>query len=310
MSRKPQTKGRPGRLVNGTATILAVAVLLAGCSSPAEGVANVDFSHVHGLGYNPDTNQILVATHHGLIVGNKTGDAWSWDYASSERYDYMGFTQDAVNHTTMYSSGHPDDPRAYGGVHLGLRRSTDAGATWEQRSLKGQVDFHSLTSIPDVAGGILGLHNGKLMESRDGGLTWTNHTVPLTYLPFDVAVTDHHVYVTSADGLLAGHLGNASSWKRHGDHSEAGLFHAIAAAPDGSVMFAGTGNGRSGKTFVSHDNATTWQEVSDSILGEAAVPVVFAFDPLEFRHVLAATIGGDVLESQDAGESWHVLRRA
>lgn len=291
--------------------LLVVVALLAGCSTPAQPPsANVDFAHVHGLGYLPATNQVIVATHHGLILGNKTASSWTWEYAGSERYDYLGFTQDSVNHTTMYSSGHPDDPRAYGGVHLGLRRSTDAGHTWEQRSLKGQVDFHSLTSIPEVEGGLVGLHNGKLMESRDGGLTWTNHTVPMTYIPLGLAVTDHHVYVASADGLIAGHLGNASSWKRHGDHGDMATFHAIAAAPDGSVMFAGTGNGRSGKTFVSRDNATTWQPIDDSVLGKAAVPAVFAFDATDANHVLAATIGGDVLESRDQGASWTVLRRA
>ncbi len=291
--------------------VLAIAALLAGCSTPAERDPEApDFSHVHGLGYLPATNQVLVATHHGLIVGNQAGSSWTWEYAGSERYDYMGFTQDAVNRTVVYSSGHPDDRRGYGGVHLGLRRSTDAGQTWEQRSLKGQVDFHSLTSIPGVEGGLLGLHNGRLMESRDGGLTWTNHTVPLTYIPLDVAVTDHHVYVASADGLIAGHLGNASSWKRHGDHGDMATFYAIAAAPDGSVLFGGTGNGRSGQTYLSRDNATTWQPVEDAVLGKAAVPAVFAFDATDANHILAATIGGDVLESHDQAASWTILRRA
>lgn len=296
----------------GVVVALLGLAMLAGCSSPGpdDAASGVDFSHVHGLGYIPETGQVLVATHHGLIVGSRAASAWDWGYVSSERHDYMGFTQDGVDPRTLYSSGHPDDPRAFGGVHLGLRRSTDGGATWEQRSLKGQVDFHALAAIPGVAGGLVGIWQGRLMESRDGGLTWTNHTVPGTYLPFDVAVTDHHVYVASADGLVAGHLGNASSWKGHGGHDEVGTFYAIAAAPDGSVMFAGTGNGRSGTTFVSRDNATTWQQVAQGELADAAVPVVFAFDPADKEHVLAATVGGTVLESRDAGLSWDVLRRA
>ncbi|MHB1260128.1 MAG: hypothetical protein ACYC2H_00285 [Thermoplasmatota archaeon] len=296
-----------GRLAPGLMVGMA---LLAGCSSPGDQSLGVDFSHVHGLGYIPATNTILVATHHGLIVGNQTGDSWTWAYAGSERYDYMGFTQDSVNPNVLYSSGHPDDPRAYGGVHLGVRRSTDAGATWEQRSLKGQVDFHSLSSIPEVEGGLVGVWKDTLMESRDGGLTWVNHTIPGTYLPFDVAITDHHVYVASADGLLAGHMGNATSWKQHGSHGNQGTFYAIASAADGSVMFAGTGNGRSGATLGSRDNATTWQTVENPLLAEAAVPAVFAFDPADSRHVFAATIGGDVLASLDAGSTWQVLRRA
>lgn len=285
--------------------------MLAGCSEPLarDGGDAVDFSHVHGLGYDPNDQTIYVATHHGLILGTRSGDDWTWDYAGLERYDYMGFTQDATNASILYSSGHPDDPRAYGGVHLGVRRSTDGGATWEQRSLKGQVDFHSLTSIPGVEGGLVGVWKGNLMESRDGGLTWVNHTIPGTYLPFDAAVTDHHVYVTSADGLLAGHMGNTSSWKQHaGGHDEVGSFHAIAAAPDGSVMFAGTGNGRSGTTYRSTDGGQTWNQTEHESLKVAAVPLAFAFDPSDGQHVLAGTAGGSILESRDAGLTWKVLR--
>lgn len=284
---------------------------LAGCSSPSEVEAGVDFSHVHGLGYDSTTNTIYVATHHGLILGKPSGDRWTWDYAGLERYDYMGFTQDATNASILYSSGHPDDPRAYGGVHLGVRRSTDGGVTWEQRSLKGQVDFHSLTSIPGVEGGLVGVWRSSLMESRDGGLTWVNHTIPGTYLPFDAAVTDHHVYVASADGLLADHMGNTSSWKQHaGGHDEVGTFYAIAAAADGSVMFAGTGNGRSGTTYRSTDSGETWNRTEHESLKAAAVPLVFAFDPADGQHVLAATTGGSILESGDAGLTWKMLRKA
>lgn len=294
-------------------TVLLAVILLAGCAQPSQLGADepFDFSHVHGLGYEPGNQTIYVATHHGLILGTPSGDEWTWGYAGLERYDYMGFTQDATNASILYSSGHPDDPRAYGGVHLGVRRSTDGGVTWEQRSLKGQVDFHSLTSIPGVAGGLVGVWKGNLMESRDGGLTWVNHTVPGTYLPFDAAVTDHHVYLTSADGLLAGHMGNASSWKQHaGGHDEVGTFYAIAAAADGSVMFAGTGNGRSGTTYRSTDGGLTWNQTEHESLKSAAVPLVFAFDPLDVQHVLAATSGGAILESRDQGVSWVLLRRA
>jgi hypothetical protein len=58
--------------------LLATAVL-PGCAAP-EPSSGVDFSHVHGLGYIPETDTILVATHHGLIVG-KSGTSRSWDYA-------------------------------------------------------------------------------------------------------------------------------------------------------------------------------------------------------------------------------------
>ena len=290
--------------------VLVLAVLvLAGCSAPSQPGPDVDFAHVHGLGYLAASDQVLVATHHGLVVGSRSGPSWAWDYAGLERYDYMGFTQDDAEPTTLYASGHPDDPRAYGGVHLGLRRSTDAGATWEQRSLKGQADFHALSAIPGVQGGLVGVWQDKLMESRDGGLTWTDHAGPSSSM-LDVAVTTHRVYVAASQGLLGGDLGNASGWTRHADPEPGRVATAIAADASGSVLFAGTGDGRDGSTYRSLDSGLTWRRLDDARRRAAAVPAVFAFDPGDGQHVLAATSGGAVLESHDQGVTWVVLRRA
>lgn len=291
-----------------SALALAGILLLAGCSAPRAD-NGVDFWHVHGLAYSTDTGTVRVATHHGLVNGVQSGSEWTWTYASTERFDYMGFTQDSVQPGVFYSSGHPDDPRAFGGVHLGLRRSTDGGVTWEERSLMGQVDFHALANVPGVEGGLVGVWKDKLMESRDGGLTWANHTGP-ALLMFDVAVTDHHVFVATADGLAGGHLGNLTSWQRFADPEPGRIAMAIAASDNGSLMFAGTGNGQgSGATYRSTDGATSWQKVTAPLLADATVPAVFAFDSADARHVFAATVGGDVLESRDAGASWAVLRR-
>ena len=280
-------------------------LFLAGCSQPAR-EPDIEIIHVHGLAYDANATTLYVATHHGLAQGLDNGKTWQY---VGDMYDYMGFTQDLVRNGTFYSSGHPDDPRTFGGVHLGLRRSTDGGVTWEQRSLKGQVDFHSIAAIPRIEGGLVGLWKDKLMESRDGGMTWSNHTGP-ALLMFDVAVTDHHTYVATADGLAGGHPGNQSSWQRFSDPEPGRIAMALAASPNGSVMFAGTGNGRSGATYRSLDGADTWQKLEHPMLANAAVPAVFAFDSSNARHLYAATPGGDLLESQDAGESWTVVRRS
>lgn len=291
------------------ATFIALGLMAVGLAGCSETPASVEFSHVHGIGYLPDDNRILVATHHGLITGALVKGAWSWTYAGDERYDYMGFTQDGVNPGTLYSSGHPDDPREFGAVHLGVRRSTDGGATWEQRSLKGQVDFHSLNAIPGVEGGLLGLWRDTIMESRDGGLTWINHTGP-SMLMFDLAVTDHHVYVATADGLMAGHAGNHTSWQSLA-LPEGRAIHRIAASPDGSTLLAGTGTGRAGgSTYISTDGGMNWTRSAHELLADAPVPLEFAFDPVDPRHVLAGTAGGSILESRDGAVTWAVLRRA
>lgn len=284
-------------------------LFLAGCSAPGPEDDGVDFSHVHGLAYSAESGTLRVATHHGMVNGVGRGSSWTWTFASAERFDYMGFTQDAVRPDVFYSSGHPNDPQSFGGVHLGLRRSTDAGVTWEQRSLKGQVDFHALAALPQVEGGLVGAWRDQLMESRDGGLTWANQTGPSPAM-LGVAATADLVVVAGSDGLAGGRLGDPSGWQRFADPEPGRIATAIAASSDGSVMFAGTGNGQgAGATYRSTDGAMTWQKVGEPLLAEATVPAVFAFDPADAGHVFAATVAGDVLESRDAGASWDVLRR-
>lgn len=286
---------------------LLVAVLLvalAGCSQPR--ADRFEILHVHGLSYDANATTLYVATHHGLARGQ--GNGKTWEYVG-DMFDYMGFTRDSTANTTFYSSGHPGDPRAFGGVHLGLRRSTDGGVTWEQRSLKGQVDFHSLAAAPGMAGGLVGIWRDTLMQSNDGGLTWTNTTGPASVM-FDLALTAQRAYVATPDGLLAGHIGDPSSWQRLAGPDPDAVAQAIAASPEGTILFVGTGDGTGGTTYRSGDGGLTWTKATQRVLADADVPIVFAFDSVDPMHVYAASAGGDLLESRDAGVTWDVLRKA
>ncbi|HET6398662.1 MAG TPA: hypothetical protein VFH47_03830, partial [Candidatus Thermoplasmatota archaeon] len=135
------------------AVAILACTLAAGCSGTADDDAAI--SHVHGLAVTPE-GTLLVATHHGMVKGVAAGEAWSWRDVGRDRFDFMGFTQDRVEPGTYYASGHPTDAAAYGGPHLGLLRSRDEGATWETRSLRGEVDFHALTAMGSGAGHVAG----------------------------------------------------------------------------------------------------------------------------------------------------------
>jgi hypothetical protein len=88
-----------------------VMLVMAGCAQPSQ--PPLDVTHVHGVAYDAANDAVYLASHHGLARGQREGSNWAWEFVG-DRYDYMGFTKDTVRSGAFYSSGHPDDPRAYG----------------------------------------------------------------------------------------------------------------------------------------------------------------------------------------------------
>lgn len=284
---------------------LVAAILLAGCAQPGSG-NDITIQHVHGLAYDPGADTVYVATHNGLARGVQGGDG-PWQYVG-DPYDYMGFTQDAEQPGVFYSSGHPDHPSNYGAVHLGLRRSTDGGETWEQRSLKGEVDFHALTSIPGAEGWLAGHWQGAVKVSRDGGETWTDHQGP----PAQV------VALAGAPGrLLAGTTAglyetdvDSFQWTRVEAEGLPPLVSSIATGPDGEALYATASQGGASSTYRSQDGGATWTPISDDALRGVSAPVQFAVDATDASHAFASTGDGHVLETPDGGETWSTVRRS
>lgn len=282
------------------AMLLATAVpfLLAGCSQ-APNEPDVDITHAHGVAYVGD--RLYIATHHGLVMGLQAGDSWGWTYASEERFDLMGFTVD--DRDTFYSSGHPSDPRAYGGVNLGLRRSTDGGHLWEQRSLKGQTDFHALTALPG-AGNLAAYWRNSIMESTDGGLSWTNTTGPVTSNVLALAAADDKLWAGAIDGLYERLNG---TWTRR---DLPGAVVAVAASRDGLTLWASQMTQTGGATWTSADGGTTWAKAEGhDILESVAAPVLFAIDAADANHVFASDASGTIVETQNGGQSWKTIRK-
>lgn len=277
---------------------------LAGCQAPHE---EISISHVHGLAYDPIQGALYVATHHGLARGIPEGNSWSWSYVGEEHFDFMGFTADALTPGTFYSSGHPDDPRAFGAVHLGLRRSQDNGTTWEQRSLKGQVDFHALTSLPTGAGHLAGFFQGNLKVSRDAGATWQDHPTDLSI--YALAASGDALWAGTATGIKR--TTDYSTWTDAGAGRFTGAVSSITVSVDGQMVLVGTADGRSGTTFRSTDGGQTWDQLTPTPLREAAAPVIFAVDPLDgsdVHRLFASTAAATILESTDSGATWKTIR--
>ena len=282
---------------------LVLVAMLAGCTAP---MPPVEFTHVHDAVFVPSEGALFLGTHYGVVVGTEARGQWTWTYDGDERYDYMGLTQDGVRDNVFYASGHPNDPRAYGGVHLGLRRSLDGAETWEQRSLKAEVDFHALTGFPGRADVVAGAWQGIIKHSIDGGATWRDIEGPAPVIT--LAAAKETLFAATTAGLFAtADLTNLTRWQSVFDDDGA-PFSSLAASPDGLVLFASTGDHRAGDARHSTDGGATWAPINEPVLASAKSPVAFAFDPSDARHVFASTSGGRVFESQDGGLAWTAIR--
>lgn len=102
----------------------------------AEGTAQVELVHIHGLGYSADGQQLSIPAHFGLRVY----EAGRWYQPEGPEHDYMGYA--AVN-DGFFSSGHPDLSTDLPNP-LGLVRSRDLGLTVTPLAFLGQFDFHVL----------------------------------------------------------------------------------------------------------------------------------------------------------------------
>jgi hypothetical protein len=158
--------------------------------------------HVHGLGINPADGSLYVATHTGTFRIPEGGDA---ERIGESFQDTMGFTVVGPDH--FLGSGHPDVAGMQAGQpgRLGLIESTDGGATWTSLSLSGEVDFHGLADAHDqVYGWDSG--TGRFMVSTDRHEWDTRSTLELFGFAVDPDDPDHIVaagpagLVESTDG--------------------------------------------------------------------------------------------------------------
>lgn len=197
-----------------TLSVLAATGLLAvaaACAEPeesvhaqagadAEGVANTvgvplpeEAQHVHGVGVDPGSGKVLVASHAGLFTV-PAPDRLTREAAVPAHVgpaiDLMGFTVRGPDH--YLASGHPEgdtempDP-------VGLIETRDGGGSWEALSLAGESDFHALASAGDLVVGFDGV-----LRSTEDGATWTDLAPDVE--AFDLAVSDDGSTVVATTG--------------------------------------------------------------------------------------------------------------
>jgi photosystem II stability/assembly factor-like uncharacterized protein len=145
--------------------VIALIVLLsvATPSASASGESIGTLSHIHVVRAFGD--QIILGTHEGLYqyLSEK-----SVKRINPERFDVMGL---AISSKGFFASGHPG-PGSKLKEPVGLLFTPKQGGKWQELSLTGVVDFHTLETVGDeIYGADSG--SGQLMYSADGGKSWS-----------------------------------------------------------------------------------------------------------------------------------------
>ena len=269
-----------------------VGVRIAGDDDPGPSDPNDAYgvSHVHGLGINPADGSLQVATHTGTF---RIGDDGRVQRVGNTAQDTMGFT--VVGPNRFLGSGHPDAAGFRQGKpsRLGLIESTDAGATWTNRSLSGEVDFHALAASRGTTYG-WDAGTGRLLASTDD-LRWeTRSTLKLLGFAVDPDRVERLV-AAGAEGVLASTDGGRS-WQ---PVAGAPALVAVSWAPGGTLW----GVDRTGRSHQSPDAGATWQ-ARGGVDGQPQA--LLATDDV----LVVAAAGSDdrtsIHQSVDAGRTWQL----
>lgn len=263
-------------------------VVVAGCGG--DGGQDVDDPgpvHVHGLGVDPADGALYIATHSGLYRVASPGSAPS--RVGELHQDTMGFT--VVGPNAFLGSGHPDLQQMRDDdlpPHLGLIVSTDAGESWDQRSLLGEADFHVLRA---AGGDVVGYDstNGRLLASTDGGTTWREVPIPEPLLDLVLYPGDPSRFVASGESGLYASPDGGRTWDLL-DGSP-----GLLAWPSPEQLFVVEASGR---VAISEDGGRAWV-AAGRVPGEPA-----AIHAASAEELYVALHDGSILWSRDGGGSF------
>ena len=273
-----------------TGTPAPAATTPASAGSPASSAdpaapMELEVSHIHAAVRDPQTGELLVATHEGLYRQNgpeleQVGPV----------IDLMGFAVDADG--TLYASGHPS---AEAGLPepAGLITSVDGGSTWRVASRGGESDFHALTVGPSTVVGF----DGALRSTTDRQ-TWSTGNLNVPVIGLAASPETGTLLATTQAGLLRS-TDDATTWETLSPPEAAVL---VAWADDETVVALTV----TGRLALSEDGGRTWTQGPQSI-GQAST--LWAERGANGVVEVIAVVDGTVIATTDDGGSTQILAR-
>lgn len=261
-----------------------------------DGSKNVQFAHMHGMGFSSNGGQLFVTAHDGFRVYEKG----HWIVPDLPINDYMGYSP---TNSGFYSSGHPG-PASKQINPLGLVKSTDGGQTLTALGFVGQSDFHLMSVgyethaiyVLDPEGNAI--LNVGLSYSLDDGKTWHQSQaggVVGNILQIAVHPTKDNIVALATDGGL---FLSTDYGQNFSQLSNSVPVTSASFAPTGNRLFFGYQN------VYSHDLTTGKTDVlpSPTITGNDAITYIVV-NPVS-SEIAIATFNKDIYLSNDQTRSW------
>lgn len=277
------------------AVILGALFLVVGCSddqaphsTSGTSSSNPDPGpiHVHGLGVDPADDALYIASHTGLFRLPK--GASTADRVADRYQDTMAFTVTGPNR--FLGSGHPDT-REDLPPFLGLIESNDAGESWEEISLQGEVDFHLLAASEKRIygfGSFWETNEAVFLASGDGGQSWMKRQTPAPLVGLAISPTDPQMLVAADARGLFTTRDAGKTWKRSRGPS------GLLAWPRPDRLYL---TDPKGSVELSTDQGRSWHPVGHL----PSPPSALGFGS---GRLYASTHDGAIWESRDEGSTW------
>lgn len=276
----------------------ALSIVLSGCATNS---ADVELTHVHGLGYTSD-GQIVIPAHDGLRI---YADG-HWHVPEGPKHDYMGLS---MVDDGFFSSGHPE-PGSELKNPFGLVKSTDLGKNLDILDLHGEVDFHEM-AVGYKNHTIYVMNHEPNSKMKDAGLyytqdqtkTWNKSAlngVEGEHFVLAVHPTEEsRVALGSEKGLFVSN-DFGQSFKKIGSYQVTALHYNLKGD-----LYVG---GYEGKPFLSQldPSFNPTQEFALPPLEKDAV-AYFAENPKNEKEIVFATFNKSVFLSQDQGATWEKI---
>ncbi len=262
--------------------------------------------HAHGLAFSPDGKTLVVPAHVGLAL-YRDG---RWSRAPGPAHDYMGFS---AARAAIYSSGHPA-PGSPLRNPLGLVKSTDGGATWQQLALSGEADFHVMAAGARSNAVYVFNHapNSRMAQpglyhTRDDGKSWVRG---------DASGVDSQILAIAAHPgdaatVALGTLRGGAMLSRDGGKS----FRPLGGEePVTALLFENDGNallyaeaGAAALIRRTLDRESN-RQLKLPALGKDFVAFI-AQNPANAKELAFVTRNRNVFLSKNGGESWSLIAR-